>query len=197
MIKSVEDFAWTGRCPGDPRENYAVAMVRGLSPQHLLERLRLRPTDPPRIIGAEALYEQWMNEREHDDLVGIFSIDDWAVAFEPGAYLLADRERLTGLSAGTRLVCHSNSIYTQDHFYWLDDGDLRLYLPPFWPEEREGPAVTDLTDAMRAIGFQLVEDEGETNPIAKAFALAEHITGVSLTEETFEEAAYLLGVVPD
>lgn len=52
-------------------------------------------------------------------------------------------------------------------------------------------------DAMRAIGFRFIEDEGEENPIAKAFALAEHITGVPLTEGRFEKAVYLLGAVPN
>ncbi|MEW2353543.1 DUF6461 domain-containing protein [Spirillospora sp. NPDC029432] len=197
MIKIAEDFQWTSRCPGDPHENYAVMMVRGLTSQDLLQRLNARPVDPPRITGAESLYEHWMDEwAGDDDLVGVFTIDDWAVAFEPGAHLLADDDVLTRLSAGTRLVCHSGSVYTQDHFYWLENGDLRLYIKPHWSEEREGTAADDLLEDMRAIGFRFAEDEGEEDPIAKAFALAEHITGVGLTEETFEQAVYLLGAVP-
>ncbi|MFC9976642.1 DUF6461 domain-containing protein [Spirillospora sp. NPDC127200] len=50
---------------------------------------------------------------------------------------------------------------------------------------------------MRTIGFAFTGDEGEKRPIAKAFALAEHITGVPLTEEAFEEAVHLPGLVED
>lgn len=157
-------------------------MVRGLSPQQLLERLGLLSVDPPRITGAEAMHELDMDE--DDDLVGVFSIDDWAVAFEPGAYLLGHRDRLTWLSASTPA--------------WSATPAASIpRIRPFWLEERQGTAVTDLMDAMRAIGFRFIEDEGEENPIAKAFALAEHITGVPLTEGRFEKAVYLLGAVPN
>lgn len=195
MVKTADDFQWTSRCPGDPHEGYAVTMARDLSPGQFLERLGSRPLDPPRITGANALYEHWMDEWDSDEVVGVFAAGGWAVAFEPSAYVLADPDVLARLSAGTRLVSHSVNVNGHDHFHWLEDGGLRLYVKPFAPDDREGSAADDLVDAMRAIGFAFTEDGGEDEAIAKAFALAEHLTGVPLTEETFEQADYLLGVV--
>ncbi|MFI6517801.1 DUF6461 domain-containing protein [Spirillospora sp. NPDC050679] len=199
MIKTADAFGWTERCPGDPYEGYAVAMARDLAPEQLLERLDAHPADPPRITGAEALHRRWMDEWDPDIVVGAFTAGGWTVAFEPSGYLLADADVLARLSVGTRLVAHSNDVNGHDHFHWFQDGDLRLHVKPFAPEQREGSAADDLVDAMRAMGFAFAfaEDEGEQRPIAKAFALAEHITGVPLTAETFEEAVYLLGVVED
>ncbi|MGI5170312.1 DUF6461 domain-containing protein [Spirillospora sp. CA-253888] len=197
MIKTADAFGWTDHCPGDPHEGYAVAMVQGLTPERLLERLDAHPADPPRITGAEALYRHWLDEWDTDIVVGVFAADGWAVAFEPGAYLLADPDVLARLSDGTRLVSHSSDVNGHDHFHWFEDGDLRLHVKPFAPGRREGSAAEDVVEAMRAIGFTFAEDEGERRPIAKAFALAEHITGVPLTAETFEESAYLLGVVEE
>jgi hypothetical protein len=195
MIKTADEFEWTFHCPGDPNQGYAVAMVHGLAPEALLEKLGTRPTDPPRITGAGRLYEHWMEDMDMAQVVGVFTVDGWAVAFEPSADLLADPDRLQALSAGTRLVAHDTNINGHDHFYWMENGTLRLRLKPFSPEEREGTDADELVDAMRAIGFAFAEDEGEHDSIAKAFALAEHITGVPLTEETFEESVYLLGGV--
>lgn len=76
-------------------------MVRGLTPERLLERLDARPADPPCITGATDLYEHWMHEWDEDAVVGVFAADGWAVAFEPDAGLCIDSDSLARLSEGS------------------------------------------------------------------------------------------------
>ncbi|GAA1582121.1 hypothetical protein GCM10009678_76070 [Actinomadura kijaniata] len=163
----------------------------------MLERLGAGPVDPPRVTGAEAVHEYELDGWEGSgDLVGVFAAGDWAVAFEPGCHRLADHDTLVRLSAGTRLVAHSSTINGHDRFTWREDGGERLSFPLSSSDGRELPTTGEIVDAMRAVGFRFEEGDAEREEsIALAFAPAEHLTGVELTEEVFEESEHLLGGV--
>jgi Family of unknown function (DUF6461) len=84
-----------------------------------------------------------------------------------------------------------------NRFYWIEDGDVRLYFEPLDPAYREGSTPDALAEVMREVGFDLSEDgENVEHPMEAAFALAEHLTGVRVTPEILEEATWLCGVAP-
>jgi hypothetical protein len=123
---------------------------------------------------------------------------DWALGLEVNGSLGVTPEAIVPLSAGTRVVSHHRSVNASDDFYWVEDGDIRLFFQPGCPAWREGSTPDALTGEMRQAGFDIREDaeyDEEKDVTAEAtFALAEHLTGVRLTPELLDESVYLCGV---
>lgn len=61
---------------------------------------------------------------------------------EPNGYLGTLDEVIVPLPRGTRLVSHFRNGNAVDHFFWLDDGVLRLHFEPLFPAQRDGSDPT-------------------------------------------------------
>ncbi|WUU90895.1 DUF6461 domain-containing protein [Spirillospora sp. NBC_01491] len=181
VIKSDENFTWTGRCPGT-----------------------LARTTPWRWCAACPLSSSWrgwgFSRSIRRASPGPKPCTSWTWT-RTTTWSASSRSTIGRWPSNPARTCSATvtgSPGCRPAPAWSATPAASIpRIRPFWLEERQGTAVTDLMDAMRAIGFRFIEDEGEENPIAKAFALAEHITGVPLTEGRFEKAVYLLGAVPN
>ncbi|MER5605532.1 DUF6461 domain-containing protein [Micromonospora tulbaghiae] len=199
MSATASGYAWlTDRFPG-LMEAYCLTLVEGLTPGKLLDRLGARQES--RVRGTaellEPAYDAWEDHDGERAFVGVTAVGDWALAVEPNGYLGTLDEVIVPLSRGTRLVSHFRNVNAVDHFFWLDDGVLRLHFEPLFPAHRDGSDPDGLVQVMRQVGFDLSDDDADyTVHTEAAFALAEHLTGVRLTPEFLESATYLCGTAP-
>jgi hypothetical protein len=188
-----EHFPWLA-------EAYCIMLVRGIAPRELLRRIGA--TEQPPVTGVEGLegpaYGAW-DEHEGDLLlVGATAVGDWTLTVEPNGHLGVTDQLIRPLSRGTRLVSHFRNINAVDHFYWVEDGDLRLHFEPLFAHARDGSDPDGLTDVMRQVGFDLGDDQDRDRELhtEAAFALTEHLTGVRLTPSLLESAGFLCGLTP-
>lgn len=103
---------------------------------------------------------------------------------------------------GCAVVLSSNGGKPMHFFHWYEDGELRTTFE--WHTARHGSTPDALNSAMREVGYTLSDDEDGTSETservdtkAAAFALAERLTGVRVTEELLQGAEYQLGYVPE
>jgi hypothetical protein len=199
MTATAADYAWVEQGSG-LSEAYCLTMVRDLSPEEILARMGAKPeetiTGLPQLV--EPSYEAWDDYDGDQMLVGVASLDGWAVAVEINGYIGVTPSVAKPLSTGTRLVSHFRNINAVDHFFWIEDGDIRVTFEPLFPAQRLGSRPDALVEEMQAAGFDLSDDEDRdyTHHTAAAFALAEHLTGVRLTKELLEGAILLCGMAP-
>jgi hypothetical protein len=120
---------------------------------------------------------------------------DWVLGVELGGFIGVTEEFILDLSEGTTLVSHYRNSGA-DHFYWIEDRNLRLEFNPTVPIYREGSTPDALADAMREVGLDL-DPDGDDSEIswAGAFALAERLTGVRVTPHLLEQSIYTCGIV--
>ncbi|QES51469.1 hypothetical protein DEJ50_30115 [Streptomyces venezuelae] len=184
---------------------YTLTLVRGISPAELLS-----------VAGAEALgacegVGEFMEGHTeilfgYEDfpesfLAGAFTVPgeggDWTLALEFGGDLGTRPSIMEALSTGTRAVSHSsNGAKFMDFFHWYEDGKLRTTFE--WPAERTGSTPDELNTLMLEVGLNPAGDQRpDVDTKAAAFALAERLTGVRVTEELLAQAHYQTGEVPE
>jgi Family of unknown function (DUF6461) len=167
MVATADDYTWFKRRFPQLAEAFCLTMVRGLSPDEMLSRLG-RGGNGTRLTGAAALErsaeEAWNENDGEVSFIGVTSVGEWSLAVEPNGYLGSVERVVVPLSAGTRLVSHFHNI--DDHFYWIEDTDVRIQF---------GGA-----------------DEPE-QAVEVAFALAEYLTGISVTPELLNHAVFVCG----
>src|SRR5205823_14898736 len=102
------------------------------------------------------------------------------------------------LSQGTRLVSHYRNVNALDFFKWVEDGEVRLSFEPLFPSVREGSRADDVVEVMGQVGFDLREGPERTfeHHTEAAFALAEHLTGVTVTPALLSTSDFLCGIAP-
>lgn len=188
---------------------YTLTLVRGVAAAEVLRVMGAEPQGT--CVGVDALVAR------QDELLD--PLDYWDDSFVAGAFAVAGaggewtvvlgfdsgvgmRPRfMEALSAGGRVVAHSTNGGKPIHqFHWYEDGELRTtFEGPWW---REGRTPDALNPLMREVGYALTEEEeGAAGALvdrkAAAFALAERLTGVRVTDELVRDAEYVLGLVPD
>lgn len=99
---------------------------------------------------------------------------------------------------GGRVVSHFRNENAVDRFNFWDDGEHRLHFEPLFANFREGPEAETLAEEMRAVGFDLSDDEDADyeNHTEAAWALAERLTGVRVTARMLDETPFVCGLVP-
>ncbi|MFJ8042521.1 DUF6461 domain-containing protein [Kitasatospora sp. NPDC096147] len=209
---TARDYAWIGATPW-----YAYGMAYGFS---LLLARGVTPADLRRVTAAEPQgtctgtaglierQEELLDELDHADedfVSGLLTLpgDDgasWLLAlqFDSGSGMTPDFAR--ALSAGGRAVLHSrNGGKPMDLFHWYEDGELRTAFEA--AGTREGSTPDTLLRQLREVGYPFTDEEHLATPVldakAAAFALAERLTGVRITEELLRDAGFELVQVPD
>ncbi|RFU43092.1 hypothetical protein DZF91_03030 [Actinomadura logoneensis] len=201
------DYSWTEDDDGGLFAAYCLTLVRGIGPDEFLRRIGARilhealPLDEQYF---ESSFDRW--EAPHygnTQFIGATSVPgeggDWTLAFEVNGHLGVTHELVVPASAGTRLVSHSyNEGNAHGYFMWVEDGDVRVEFEPLFADVREGRTPDALLDDMRGIGFDLDSDREEVGPTTSgAFALAERLTGVRVTEDLVTGARFLCGEAAD
>ena len=205
MTPSTADYSWVQQWLDGVDHAFCLTLARGLTPAQFLVRLGAQIEAQGRTGTELTLPSFEARRRSHGQavLIGATTIHgaeaDWALGREAFSSLGVNPAAIVPLSAGTRVVSH-HLVEAVDGFFWVEDGDIRLYFQPQSPAWREGSTPDALADEMRQAGFDLREDaeynEEEDVSTEAAFALAEHLTGVRLTQELLDESLYLCGVAP-
>jgi len=198
VTATAADYTWFSQRFPDLAEAFCLTLVEGLTPAEVFHRLGAR--EQVRLTGVEELVEPAYGAWDaHDALfLGVTTVDGWALVVEPNGYLGVTEDAVVPLSAGTRLVSHFRNVNAVDHFYWIENGDIRLDFEPLFPADRGGSDADRLADVMRQVGFDLRRDEdrGYELHTEAAFALAESVTGVRLTPQFLSSATFLCGTAP-
>ncbi|MEW2496299.1 DUF6461 domain-containing protein [Streptomyces nodosus] len=209
---TAHDYAWIRSSPllGYALETgYTLTLVRGVAPRNVLRVMEAEPQGT--CTGADALIErqdELLDPTDYWDgsfIAGAFTVPgeggDWTLVLHLADGGMGMQPRfLEALSAGGCAVVHSsNGGKPMDFFQWYVDGELRTTFER--PTVRQGSTPDALNTVLAEVGFDLSDDEGGTSgPVdtkASAFALAERLTGVRVTEELLQRAEYQLGHVPE
>jgi hypothetical protein len=206
MTPSAADYAWVRQWIDDLSQAYCLTLARGLTPAQFLERLGAQIEAPSRSGTELSLpsFETWDRYQGQALFIGATTVRgteaEWALGLEVNGFLGVTPAAIVPLSAGTTVVSHHRDVEAADNFYWVENGDIRLYFQPGAPAWREGSTPDALAGEMRLAGFDLREDAeyDPANDVAPeaAFALSEHLTGVRLTPELLDQSVYLCGVAP-
>jgi Family of unknown function (DUF6461) len=196
MNTTASDYIWFEERFPDLAEAYCFTLVRELNPSEILERLGGREEPPltgmtAAVDAAFALFERSDAARQ---LIAMTAIGPWTLMIEPNGYLGVTEEKVLPASAGTSWISHFTNVNAVDLFLWAEDTVMRLGFEPMFPDERWGTTPDERLDLMHRIGFHFGEDSPETDLSSlAAFALAEHLTGVTLTPELLQETTFTCG----
>ncbi|WP_431896894.1 DUF6461 domain-containing protein [Nonomuraea sp. bgisy101] len=124
--------------------------------------------------------------------VGVVAVGEWCVAVEPLGWSAAMDERLARLSAGSEVVAVTRHDYADDYIGYAVDGSVITTFGPVTPDDRYGADKDRLNRLMREVGLPPdgTEDDDEwevrlddlaQHGLARAFALAARLTGVTFT----------------
>jgi hypothetical protein len=134
---------------------------------------------------------------------GVAHVGDWALLVEDGGTFGATDAEAQSLSRGTTLVSHYRGAGGRGRVLVLDDGSYRLDFDPATATKLSGRDVETLAPVVSAAGFGAArgmrwrsQNEYRAYCVAAAFAFAERVTGVAITEELLARLTYLLTSVP-
>ncbi|MEV6510183.1 DUF6461 domain-containing protein [Streptomyces sp. NPDC051642] len=209
---TARDYAWIRSSPLFDcalEIGYTLSLVRGVAPREVLRVMEAEPQGS--CTGADALIERQDELRDPEDYsdgsftAGAFTVPgkggDWTLVLHVGEGGTGMQSRfLEALTDGGCAVVHSSNGGKPMHFFqWYEDGELRTTFE--WHTARHGSTPDALNSAMCEVGYVLSDDEDGTSEHvdtkAAAFALAERLTGVRVTEELLQGAEYQLGHVPE
>ncbi len=199
-MTTAVDYQWFAERPAGLAEAYCLTLVRGLTPAEFLRRVGAAPG--VRYAGLGPMFEPSMDigRGGAELLIGVTPVagtgGEWALGVEINGFLGATEEVLLALSEGTVAVSVYRNFNATDHFYWAEDGDIRLDFTPAEPRYRDGSTPDAVLGLMRQVGFDLDDDDGMLEGSDEAaLALAERLTGVRLTAELLEGATFESGIV--
>ncbi|MEV0482283.1 DUF6461 domain-containing protein [Streptomyces sp. NPDC050508] len=201
-MTTADDYTWLQKQHAPLMHAYCVTLVRAITPDRLLHELGAEPDI--RVTGVEALhepsYDSW-DEHYGDPLfVGVAAVGDWSLMVEHNGYLGVTTAAMLPVSRGRTVVSHYRNVNAVDHFYWFEDGDIRLHFEPLFAYARDGSHADEpeLLAEMRESGFDLREDKDRHYGLhtEATFALAHRLTGVLLTPELFASLEFTGALVP-
>ncbi|MGW9211070.1 DUF6461 domain-containing protein [Embleya sp. NPDC055664] len=184
MSVGHQSYAWINE-PGLP-VYYRITLVRSLEPDEVLRRFGADPsTVRSMTLEERSLHPQsWL-------LVCVHDLGGWTLALEDDCHDGPGENAVTALSAGTELVTVYTDVLAHHRFTHIVDGDVRTDFDALDAGTRFGSRPDGLAAAMRRIGldsrpeFEDPDDEPEyvAHAGAMLLALAEEVTGVSVTAE--------------
>jgi hypothetical protein len=201
MAATHRDYDWIETwADGLFREAYCLSLVQAMEPRELLDRLAVDA--PSAVTGAEMTvepaYAAWDVHDGDGCYVAVTQVEGWALMLEPNGYIGVTEAIVAPLSRRRRLVSHFRNVNAVDHFYWYEDGLLRVHFEPLFPTARDGPDGEALRPTLTDVGFDLSEDP-ERPPqhhTQAAFALAERLTSVAITPALLTTSEFLCGIAP-
>lgn len=205
------DYAWTETEGGGLFSAYCLTLVRGIDPSEFMKRLGARILHENRPLDGrfvETSFDYW-DEPHYGDVqfIGATTVPgeggDWTLALEVNGHLGVTRGLAIRVSDRTRLVSHRyNDGNGHGEFVYAEDGDVLVEFEPMFTDLRVGSEPDVLLDDMREIGLnpdpRNEDDDEDLRPTtARAFALAERLTGVRVTQTLLDGAVFLCGEAVD
>jgi hypothetical protein len=197
---NAQDYAWFDGTPLDYA--YCLTLVQGLVPDEALRRidgeLLERRTGLPAFIDFAERNFPWAGRDDQRFTVGVAQLDGWVLLLESNGFLGVTNEFLRRLSAETQVVSHQKNVDGEDQFCWMADGVMRLTFEPFLADRRSGTDPDGLIDVMTQVGFDLrpLEERDPSMRTGASFALAEHLTGVRIAQQSLDTAEYACAKAP-
>jgi Family of unknown function (DUF6461) len=192
----ADDYSWFDERFPALAEAYCITLVSGLPPEEVLRRFGATEQAP--IAGVAdlvaAAFAAWDRSDGFQLFLAATAVGDWTLMVEPNGFLGITESAVVPLSRGRRVVSHFRNVNAVDHFYWIEDGTVRLTFEPLFAHRRDGSDPDALVDVMEQVGFD-VRSGGPDGHTAAAFALAEYLTGVRLTPQLLE-SPFVGGTAP-
>jgi hypothetical protein len=149
-----------------------------------------------RITGLDDLSEQTFS-------VAVTQLTGGALIVEQYSQLGTAEEILETLSRGTDVATVYHSESNDELFIWTKDGEIRVSFDFRNASWREGSGPDALLDVLRSMGFNLGPDDPDDpdyvfdeKASGRAFDLAEHVTGIRLTEAVLTTSNFSVVRVP-
>ncbi len=214
MRPSAEDYAWFGDDGYGLTVESCITLVRGLTSDEVIHRLG--GTEVGRMTGLDDLDEHRSNVDDHEDddsiateagtgdaFVAVTDVAGGTLLLEQYGNLGVRHEVNKPLSRGTDVVSVCVTEVNENLLVWAHDGDVRLECDMFHAAWREGSAPDALVDVMESLGFNVSQADADdpdrvfdAEAPARAFALAEQVTGVRFGRETLDASTYRCVSVP-
>jgi hypothetical protein len=197
---TADDCTWLSKQYASLMAAYCVTLVGAIAPERLLQELGAE--EDIRVTGVQALSEPssdtWFQHYGDRLFVGVAAVGEWSLMVEHSGYLGITDTAMLPISRGRTVVSHFRNVNAVDHFYWYEDGEMRLHFEPLFPYARDGSHADELLTEMRESGFDLSEAEDRNYGLhtEAAFALADRLTGVHLTPELFTSLEFTSALVP-
>lgn len=198
---TVADYAWWSEWRPDWAEAYCVTLVGDMTAEDVVTSLGADSAGS--VQGFDALSERvvdgWAGDYDPAQAVlGVSDVDGgWALVVEVNGYV-GVTERLIGpMSAGRTIVSHFRNVNAVRRFNWWRNGRLLVDFDTMFPADRFGAEPDAIVDDIRGVGIPL---DAETDEIlgvdlnAAGFALAQRITGIACTQESFEHGDFHVAV---
>ncbi|MER7246296.1 DUF6461 domain-containing protein [Kribbella sp. NPDC000426] len=196
----AQDYGWFAGTPLD--YGYCVTLVRGLDCDEALRRIGGEQLERRAGLAAFSDFAQrnfpWAGRDDQRHAIGAVPLDGWTLLLEWNGFLGVTKRILEPLSAGTQVVSHHKNVDGEDRFCWMVDGVMRLSFEPFLADRRSGTDPDGLIDVMAQVGYDLrpLEERDPSMRTGATFALAEHLTGVRVTQESLDTAEYVCAKAP-
>ncbi|MHC5907422.1 DUF6461 domain-containing protein [Streptomyces sp. S6] len=213
---TAHDYAWIRSSPVFrlmTEVGYTLTLIRRRPPHEVLRAMETEPRGTGE--GTAGLIEAHHTARDEtgDDywdesyVAGAFTVrgegGDWTLVLGFDSGLGITKPCMKTLSEDGRVVAHSTNGGKPMHFFdWYEDGVPRTTFES--AARRDGSTPDELVPLLRDAGFPVTpegdyDDEAapDADPKAAAFALAERLTGVRVTESLLRDATYALGLVPE
>jgi hypothetical protein len=188
----ADDYRWFTVEP-DFGKGFCFTWVKGLTPRQVLARLNgdeLERITWPQLVGAGD-GPTGVTDRYY---IGVTRVEGWALIVEDNGELGVDERLVRPLSRDTTVVTHQRGADGHGRFLLLQDGAVQLDFDPSTPAKTAGGRAAELRPMIASVGFGVGDDPAR--PIRAAFALAERLTGTTLTEELLRTSTYLFTEVP-
>ena len=136
MAPTSADYLWFEEAFPDLAEAYCITLVKGLTPEELLERLQGEALPP--LTGTAAMVDAAYEFTKGRQLVALLRIGGWTLMIEPNGYIGVTEDAALSASAGTTWISHFENINGLDTFLWAENSTILLTFEPIFPDGRWG-----------------------------------------------------------
>ena len=190
---AVADDYWWFRLEHDLGQGFCFTWVRGLIPRQVQQRLG--GTELERVYWQQLVGSgDGPREPAGRYYIGVGKVGDWSLIVEDHGDLGATDRFALPLSVGTTLVSHCRAADGHGRFLLAVDSVVQLDFDPRAPGKLRGERAGELAPQVTAAGFG--DGSNSYRSMEAAFALAERLTGVSMTQDLLRNNTYLLTTVP-
>ncbi|GAB3399294.1 hypothetical protein GCM10027515_05460 [Schumannella luteola] len=198
MTASASDYRWFLDYRLLVDYGYCAATVPGITPRRLLDLLEARgratAPDLDSLIGAsQDAFEIATVDRQ---LVGVRAIGTATLLLQANGWVGVTDELMRPVIDDHEVAAHFLNVNGVDRFHWWSGRRERLAFEPLAFSARhdlDDDVASETLAALTDAGFDL-DDGDPDSPTASAWALAENLTGVRVTEDQLA-GPWLTGVV--
>ena len=215
-MATYRDYAWISE-EAWIQNAYCLTLISAIEPNDVLTNLHARRSRPVAVGVDDALLEadelaedQQLSVTDHQVAAVAAAGNGWTLMIQSNGYIGTTDSVMAPLTAGHEVVAHSQTVNGDNQFAWWRDGKRQvLFSPsnPTWELTGAGTAHQGSAAAVARI-MELINDVGgielhkppegrtEHHHVEGAFALAEQLTGVTVTPRLLVTSSFTVAVVP-